>query len=140
MSVESELKLLRIKIEELVKKFDDNDNIIQIKSQSVRNIKKMSINEFFKKYNPINGNQRVLAVCYFLEFIDEISPFNKIDIDTIFDRGKMKKLKNINDAMNQNIKHGFIDEFVELKDDLKAWTITDTGTRFVESYFKKLKE
>ncbi len=44
---------------------------------------------------------------------------------------------NINYKVIMNIKKGFIMEAKEKKDDLKAWTLTTTGERFVKNGLKQ---
>jgi hypothetical protein len=43
----------------------------------------------------------------------------------------------MNDAVNKNIGRGFFMEAAEKKDSKKAWQLTATGERFVETEMRK---
>ncbi len=77
--------------------------------------------------------QKVLALGYFLEYMEDMESFNVSDIETAFRAAKEKPPKNINDAVNKNIAHGFLMDTADKKDSKKAWCLTSTGEKYVES-------
>jgi len=95
--------------------------------------KKLSAKEFLMTKNAKADTQKVLALSYFLEHIEGIASFNVSDLETTFRSAKEKLPKNMNDAVNKNIRRGFIMETEEKKDLKKAWVLTSTGERYVEN-------
>lgn len=135
MSTESELKSLINYVEDLEQRISAIEGKI-VKSRPKAN-KKMSIVEFNQALKPNSGNQIALAVCYFVEVIDGITPFNLKDLGKVYSKGKLKKSKNLSDNIYQNIKKGLIREVEELKDNLKAWELTQSGIQYVEDKLLK---
>ena len=97
--------------------------------------KNLSVREFILSKNPKDEIQKTLLVCYFLETNDGIEFFNFKDIENGFMMAKEKSPKNINYNVLMNIRKGYIMESREKKNNLKAWSLTNSGLRFVESDF-----
>lgn len=58
-----------------------------------------------------------------------------------FEKAKEKTPANINDRVNKIIANtGYIMETKEKKDNLKAWTLTNSGERFIEEDLPPKKE
>lgn len=94
--------------------------------------KKQSAKEFLLSKSINADTQKVLALAYYLERAEGLSPFNVPDLETVFRAAREKLPKNMNDAVNKNVARGFIMEAAEKKDSKKAWQLTATGERFVE--------
>lgn len=102
--------------------------------------KKMSIKEFLIKRAPSGGVQTTLAIAYYVETLDGISPFNKKDLEKGFRAAKETVPENINDKTNMCIKNGHVMEAEEKKDKMKAWVLTRSGEQFVSIGFKREKK
>lgn len=98
-----------------------------------RELKNISIREFILSKNPKDEIQKTLLVCYFLESNESVAFFNVKEIENGFRQAKEKLPKNINYNVFMNIKKGYLMESNEKKDNLKAWSLTNTGIRFVET-------
>jgi len=94
--------------------------------------RKLSLREFVLLKNPADDVQRTLCVGYYLENYNNLSCFNSKDLEEGFRKAKERVPKNINDKVNLNIKKGYMMEASEKKDDLKAWTLTNSGQKEVE--------
>jgi len=102
--------------------------------------RKLSLREFVLLKNPADDVQRTLCVGYYLENYNNLSCFNSKDLEEGFRKAKERVPKNINDKVNLNIKKGYMMEASEKKDDLKAWTLTNSGEHFVEENLPPKKE
>ena len=98
--------------------------------------KKLSIKEFIISKSPSNDVEKTLAIAYFLERYTGAASFNTDDLSQYFQLAKEATPLNINDKVNLNIKKGHLAEASEKKDKKKAWIVTNSGERFVESDFK----
>jgi hypothetical protein len=101
--------------------------------------KKLSIKEFILSKNPKNDTQKTLAVAYYLEKYEGLPSFNVKDLERGFHEAKEIAPENINYKVIANIQKGFMMESKEKKDNLKAWNLTNSGEKFVESNFEKEK-
>jgi hypothetical protein len=101
--------------------------------RGVTHVKKTSAKEFLLNKAVKSEVQKVLALAYFLERHESLAVFNVPDLENIFRSAREKLPKNMNDAVNKNIARGFIMEAAEKKDSKKAWNLTGSGERFVES-------
>ena len=99
--------------------------------------KKMSVKEFIISKKPKNDVQKTLLISYYLENYDNLEFFNLKDIEDGFRKAKEKVPGNISDKVYKTIKNGHIMEAKGKKDNLKAWTLTNSGESFVENDFKK---
>ncbi len=98
--------------------------------------KKASLKEFVNEKAPRNTRETTLAIAFYLEN-SGIVPFNVQDLERGFRAGKIPPPKNINDMVNKNIKKGCLMEATTRKNGLKAWELTATGEREIESGFGK---
>ncbi len=101
--------------------------------------KKLSIKEFLIDRAPSNGVQTTLAIAYFLENYDSVSPFNAADIERGFRAAREAVPANINDKANMCVKNGYFMEEKEKKDSMKAWVVTRTGEESVRAGFGKVR-
>jgi hypothetical protein len=99
--------------------------------------KRMSIGEFLLECAPTNGVQTTLAIAYFIEKYEGVSPFNAADIKKAYRTAKETIPKNINDNANMCVKNKDMMEEPEKKDSLKAWVVTRRGVQFVENKFNR---
>jgi hypothetical protein len=98
--------------------------------------KRTSTKEFLMTKSVGSEVQKVLALAYFLERHEGLAVFNVSDLENVFRSAREKLPKNMNDAVNKNIARGFMMEAAEKKDSKKAWNLTSSGERFVDSDMK----
>lgn len=99
--------------------------------------KEISIKEFILQKTPKDDVQKTLAIGYYLEKYDNLSVFNAKDLEDAFSRAKEKPPKNINYKVIKNIEKGYMMESKDKKDNLKAWSLTNSGEKVVENNFEK---
>lgn len=99
--------------------------------------KRTSLKEFILRGNPKDDVQRTLAIGYFLEKYRGESSFNVKDLEGGFREAKEKVPQNINDKVNLNIRRGYMMKAGGKKDKLTAWTVTNSGERYMENNFTK---
>lgn len=99
--------------------------------------KKSSAKEFLMTKELKTETQKILALGYFLEYMEGMESFNVNDLEVAFRAAKEKLPKNMNDAVNKNIARGFLMEVAEKKDAKKAWCLTSTGEKYLESELNK---
>lgn len=98
--------------------------------------KNLSIREFILSKHPKDEIQKTLLICYYIESNMNIPFFNVKDIESGFRQAKEKLPRNINYNVFMNIKKGYLMESNEKKDNLKSWSLTNSGIRFLEADFK----
>lgn len=126
-------------LEERVKKLEeafplDNGEIVPVSKK-----KKSSVKEFLMAMRLNSDTKKVIALGYFLEYVEGMASFNVNDLEEVFRSAKEKKPGNINDSVNKNIARGFLMEATEKKESKKAWVLTNTGEQFIENIFKESK-
>jgi len=119
------------RINDLEKRIEKLEQLLIIPNISTK-VKKMSAKEFILTKELKSEIQKVLAIGYFLEHLEGMTSFNVMDLEVAFRAAKEKLPKNMNDAVNKNIGHGFLMEAEEKKESKKAWYLTSTGERQVE--------
>lgn len=125
--MEKRLKVLEGKVEALEKQLSGPA------TTSTKGTKRLSAKEFLLTKELKSETQKVLALAYFLEHIEGMTSFNVPDLEGGFRVAKEKVPLNMNDAVNKNIVKGFIMEAEAKKDSKKAWYLTSTGERYVET-------
>ena len=98
-------------------------------------LKKISVKEFVLQKRPKDDVQKTLVVGYYLEKVTGLNSFNVRDLESAFRSAKEPVPENINYKIIRNIEKGYIMEDKEKRDKLKAWTITNTGERFIMEGF-----
>ena len=121
------------RIQDHEKRISELEKLLQAKPDSIS--KKISIKEFVLTKNATDDQRRTLAIGYFLEKYGGSTAFNITDIKKGFRDAKIRPPQNINDKVNKNIAKGYMMEAVEEKDNKKAWVLTTTGEKIVESNF-----
>ena len=124
------------RFEEIEKRLDalerEEDSVVQ-KGGS----KKKSIKEFFIENNLSKAYQKTLVICYYLENYEGMKSFKVKDIEEGYKLSKEKTPNNVNYHIVQNIQKGYLMETKEDEGKLKAWTLTNTGEKFIEGMFNK---
>lgn len=117
-------------LEERVKKIEDSllDNPEKKITQ-----KQLSTKEFILSLNLSDEIEKTLAICYFLEVYGKVEKFNVKDIEKGFEKTKEPKPKNTNYKVFKNVEKGHLMELDEKKDNLKAYSLTNTGLQYVEN-------
>jgi len=114
-----------------------SDLEIQKASKPKKMQREFSVKEFILEKRPGNDVEKTLVVAYYCENYKNVSPFNLNDIEALFRKAKEFVPDNLNDKVNKNIVKGYMEEAEDKKDSKKAWTLTDTGERFVENDLKR---
>ena len=99
--------------------------------------KKLSIREIFISKKPKTDVDKTLVVGYYLESFQNYTSFNISDIEVGFRSAKEPPPININDAVNKNIRKGFIMSADEKKNNKQAWVLTNLGIQYVDNDLKK---
>jgi len=124
-------------LEERLKKLEELLLPTGTGSAATSRVKKSSAKEFLMTKEAKTDTQKVLVLGYFIEHVQGMEAFNVSDLGAVFYAAKEKPPTNTNDAVNKNIKRGFLMEVAEKKGGMKAWCLTSTGERYVEGGFKK---
>lgn len=136
--MKNDIKKILEKLDALEKRMlkIEHNNEVAIDASEPIHKKKLSLKEFLLSKNPNDDVKKTLAIGYYLEKLDGLSPFNINDLEGAFERAKEKKPTNMNDKVNMNIRNGYMEEASEKKDSRKAWYLTNTGEVFVQNDFK----
>ncbi|MBI4052961.1 MAG: hypothetical protein HY394_02900 [Candidatus Diapherotrites archaeon] len=118
--------------EERIRKLEDQLNTRPTKSKKI-----MSIKEFILSKNAVGDVQKALVIGYYLENYTESNNFNSKDIENGFRDAKEKVPSNINATLDKNVEKGHMMQAKEKKDELKTWTLTNSGEGFVENDIEK---
>lgn len=128
MQFEKQLQVLEKKVKTLEGRIFQERTISESKLP-----KTLSLREFITEKNPKDDVQKTLAIGYYLETKKGMVSFNADDIKKGFMTAKIKPPININDKINLNIRKGLLMETEEKKNNKKAWTLTNTGEKQIES-------
>lgn len=131
MSVENELRNQIKALEVRVKKLEDA--LLGVGDSLPTKKKKASAREFLMTKTLKADTQKVLALGYYLEYMEGMESFNVTDLEVAFRSAKETPPRNINDAVNKNIVRGFLMDAGERKGSKKAWCLTSTGEQFLET-------
>ena len=101
--------------------------------------KPMSIREFILAKKPKGHVQKTLAVGYYVEQYEGISPFTATDLEQRLRKAREPIPDKIHDKIGKNIGKGHMVEVDGKRDGRKAWTLTNSGEEYVENDFKKRK-
>lgn len=121
------------RINRLEERIEKLEKLLAAPGATVVKPKKMSAKEFLMTKNLKSEVQKVLAIGYFLEHVEIMESFNITDLEMAFRAAKEKLPKNMNDAVNKNIARGLLMGAEIKKDSKKAWYLTSTGERYLES-------
>jgi len=135
MTLDQEITEIRKTLEEHEKRISRLERSLKAKREAIK--KKISLKEFIISKGPKGGVQKALAIGYYLEKYGGLLHFNAKDIEKGFRTAKEKAPKNVSDTIYANAKKGHMMEVEERKGNLKAWTLTDSGEKYVEGNFKK---
>jgi hypothetical protein len=95
-----------------------------------------SIRQFIIEKSPTDDVQRSLVIGYYLEKQSGLVSFNAKDIEKGFVDAREKVPGNVADKILKNVWKGHMMQVSDDKDGLKAYVLTNTGTKFVESGIK----
>ena len=130
-----EIMEIKKKLKEHEERISKLESLFKKEPETVKKI--ISIKEFILSKKPKNDVQKTLTIGYYLEKYENLSSFNVKDLEKVFIAAREKVPKNIGDKVQLNIKKGHMMEFKEKKDNIKAWTLTNSGEKHIESDFKK---
>jgi len=135
MSVEDMLSDIKSQLEDHEKRIAYLEKRPDDKGETTT--KKLSIREIFISKKPKTDVDKTLLVGYYLEIFQDYTSFNSSDIEVGFRSIKEPPPVNINDAVNKNIRKGFIMSAEEKKDNKQAWVLTNLGIQYVDNDLKK---
>jgi hypothetical protein len=95
-----------------------------------------SVRQFMIEKGPTDDVQRSLVIGYFLEKQSGMVSFNAKDIEKGFVDAREKVPGNVADKILKNVWKGHMMQVSDDKDGLKAYVLTNTGTKFVEGGIK----
>jgi hypothetical protein len=98
--------------------------------------KVLSIRQFIIEKSPTDDVQRSLVIGYYLEKQSGFASFNAKDIEKGFVDAREKVPGNVADKILKNVWKGHMMQVSDDKDGLKAYVLTNAGTKFVESGIK----
>ena len=101
--------------------------------------KEVSIKEFLLSKKPESDREKTRAIAYYLERFKGYTSFTTEDIEEGYRNAKESMSKNLSDTIGKNVGRGYMMEAKEKKGGKKAWTLTTSGERDVESGFTKSK-
>jgi hypothetical protein len=105
----------------------------RVPQQTVAGKKTLSPAQFFKKANPRTDVDRVLAAGYYLEVFQQMDNFTAVEVrDAIHKEAKTPPPKNPNDAINKNIKKGYMMGAGD-KDGKMAFVLTSDGEESIRA-------
>jgi len=134
MEIDEKLENLKKEISNHEQRISELESLLQKNPKVAK--KKISIKEFILSKKPKKEVQKTLVVGYYLEKYELLTSFNAKDLKEGFRNAKEKIPKNINYKVIKNIEEGYMMESKEKKDNFKAWTLTDSGEKFVENNFE----
>ena len=132
-----EITEIKEKIKELEDRITKLENTVFQDSSFKPLKKKISIREFILQKRPKTAIQKIVVIGYYLERFEKMECFTIKDIENGFRQAKEYAGKNISDLINKNIKKGYLMECKEKKDQLKTFTLTNSGVEFVENELGK---
>ena len=95
-----------------------------------------SIRQFMLEKAPTDDVQRTLVIGYYLEKHAEFKSFNAKDIEKGFVDAREKVPGNVSDKVLKNVWKGTMMQVQEDKDGMKAYVLTNAGTKLAETGFK----
>jgi hypothetical protein len=98
---------------------------------------KPSVRQLVLEKAPADDVQRCVVIAYHLEKREEYKSFNAKDIEKGFVDAREKVPGNVADKILKNVWKGHMMQVPEEKDGLKAYVLTNTGIKFVESGLKQ---
>ena len=101
-------------------------------------LKVHTIRQFMTEKSPTDDVQRSLVIGYYLEKEGGMVSFNAKDIEKGFVDAREKVPSNVADKILKNVWKGHMMQVSDEKDGLKAYVLTNTGTKFVEGGIKQL--
>lgn len=135
MSVEDMLDAIKSQLENHEKRIAYLETRPHDKGETTT--KQLSIREIFISKKPKTDVDKTLVVGYYLESFQNYTSFNISDIEVGFRSAKEPPPININDAVNKNIRKGFIMSADEKKNNKQAWVLTNLGIQYVDNDLKK---
>jgi hypothetical protein len=135
--VSDDLAEVRKRLDELEKRIASIEGAITSKPKIL--LKKMSLKEFILEKHPRSDVEKTLAIAYYLEKHEGCTSISVMDIGKGFRDAREKVPSNVADKILKNISKGHMMETGEEKDGHKAYVLTNSGERLVESDFGNKK-
>jgi len=98
---------------------------------------KPTVRQLVLEKAPADDVQRCVVIAYHLEKREEFKSFNAKDIEKGFVDAREKVPGNVADKILKNVWKGHMMQVPEEKDGLKAYVLTNSGVKFVESGLKQ---
>jgi hypothetical protein len=94
---------------------------------------KITVRQLMLEKGPEDDVQRCAVIAYYLEKREEYKSFNAKDIEKGFVDAREKVPGNVSDKILKNVWKGHMMQVPEEKDGLKAYVLTNSGIKFIES-------
>ncbi len=130
IEINKKLKELEKRISKLEVSFEAKPDISK---------KEISIKEFIISKNPKDDVQRTLAIGFYFENYKNFHSFNANELKKGYREAREKVPINVSDKIQLNIRKGHIMDVEDKKENAKAWTLTDSGEKYVKNNFKNEK-
>ncbi len=98
---------------------------------------RISLSEFLNERKVGTDVDRVLAIAYYLEFIEGLTSLNIDDFRAGFRRAAATIPANLSETVRKNIAKGYLMNIGEKKNGSTAWILTGSGKTYVESNLRK---
>jgi hypothetical protein len=95
-----------------------------------------SLGEFLASVNVSSFVDRVIAIAYYHLHGLQQEAVTRQEFLVAFKKARFTPPKNISDVIAQCIRKGLLMDAFEPKDGQKAWSVTQTGERFIEDRLK----
>lgn len=128
-----DLKKRIVQLEARISKLEQAQSVrtVNLENYNSNSLKKSSIREFINSIGPKNNVEKVLAIAYYKENVQSISPFTAKDIADGFREAKEPAPDNINLPIYYNVKKGYLMENNSPDSKLKSWELTNTGIKVI---------
>ncbi len=123
-----------VELEVRISKLEQTQSIrtVNLENYNSNSGKKLSIREFINSISPKNNVEKVLAIAYYKETVQSISPFTAKDIADGFREAKEPAPDNINLPIYYNVQKGYLMENNSPESKLKSWELTNTGIKVIK--------
>lgn len=107
-----------------------------VSNSSLAPLKRMSEGQFFKKVNPRTDVDRAVTAAYYLEKMRDKENFTANEVKEVIRKAKVPPPKNPSDAIQKNIKKGYV-MVAGNKEGKMAFVLTTDGEEYIGALFSQ---
>lgn len=93
----------------------------------------LSIAEILTMVNPESQIETIVAICYYLEFVERINPITARDIRDGYSKARRTPGKNMSRDIAGCVEKGYLMQVSGGSGHTRAFQLTNTGVNFVET-------